>query len=200
MAHFFRNVGHRDYFKCSICSSIMLHPKYYLSPEEERARYEKHNNNPEDIGYQRFVAPIVTAIKERFAPGDMGLDFGAGTVPVITKLLHDAGYSVQVYDPYFHNNLGVLQARYDYIACCEVVEHFHHPVKDFELLRSLLQRDGVLYCKTDIYMEEIDFAKWYYKNDPTHVFFYHEDAFRWIQQNLGFSKLTIQGRLISFML
>lgn len=34
---------------------------------------------------------------------------------------------------------------------------------------------------TDLYKSDIDFPKWYYKNDPTHVFFYSDEAFKWIQ-------------------
>jgi hypothetical protein len=55
---------------------------------------------------------------------------------------------------------------------------------------------GKLYCKTDIYKDEIDFKSWYYKDDPTHVFFYHEEAFKWIVKNLGFKNYKIKERVI----
>lgn len=35
---------------------------------------------------------------------------------------------------------------------------------------------------TNMYSPEIDFNAWYYKNDKTHVFFYSDEAFNWIQQ------------------
>lgn len=42
-------------------------------------RYQKHNNDIEDDGYQKFVAPITTAIMKDFTQNHKGLDFGAGT-------------------------------------------------------------------------------------------------------------------------
>ena len=78
------------------------------------------------------------------------------------------------------------------------MEHFYHPKKEFELLSSLLQPKGKLYCMTDLWDKSIDFHKWYYKNDQTHVFIYHEETIRWIQKEIGFSKVTISERLITF--
>ncbi len=188
----------KKYFKCTFCSSVFLDPGNYPSRKVEKKRYEEHNNDVEDPGYQKFVTPIVNEITQRFYENHAGLDFGAGPGPVITKLLQDQGYNVELYDPFFWNNPGVLKSKYDYIACCEVIEHFHCPQKEFKLLRSLLKPGGVLFCMTQIYSEEIDFSSWYYKNDPTHVFFYHENALKWIQENFNFSRLVIGDRLIQF--
>jgi hypothetical protein len=188
----------KKYHKCSTCSSVLLDPEDFLSKENEKLRYEEHNNDVTDIGYQKFVAPVVTAIQNKFTTEHTGLDFGAGTGPVVTKLLRDNGFNIQLYDPFFWNNPAVLQNRYDYIACCEVIEHFHNPAKEFGLLRSLLQPNGSLYCMTEIYTEEIEFKQWYYKRDPTHVFFYHSKAFTWIGSHFNFSTVSIQDRLVHF--
>ena len=51
---------------------------------------------------------------------------------------------------------------------------------------------------TDIYDESIEFSKWYYKNDPTHLFFYHKKTFEWIEKEFNFSNVTIKHRLITF--
>jgi citrate lyase synthetase len=51
---------------------------------------------------------------------------------------------------------------------------------------------------TDLYDESIDFAKWYYKNDVTHVFFYTKETFVWIQKEFGFRDLKIEKRLITY--
>jgi 2-polyprenyl-3-methyl-5-hydroxy-6-metoxy-1,4-benzoquinol methylase len=176
----------------------MLHPKHFLSPREEKARYETHNNCPDDMRYQQFVSPIVESIMKAFEPTAKGLDFGAGTGPVITKMLTDAGYSMELYDPFFHDNPEALELKYDFIVCCEVIEHFHHPFKEFTLLRSLLKPKGILYCKTELISENLVFENWYYKNDPTHVFFYHNETLRWIRKNLLFTGLQVEGRVIEF--
>ena len=166
--------------------------------ETEKLRYEEHINDVENEGYRKFVSPITSAILNDFLPTDKGLDFGAGTGPVISKILNDNNFSIVQYDPFFHNYPNLLNAKYNYIACCEVMEHFYHPKKEFKLLQNLLQPNGKIYCMTDLYDESIDFHKWYYKNDQTHVFIYHKNSINWIQKKIGFSDVTIDGRLITF--
>ena len=46
---------------------------------------------------------------------------------------------------------------------------------------------------TDLYDESIGFHKWYYKNDPTHVFIYQKKTIEWIKNNIGFSDVKIEG-------
>ena len=186
------------YFQCSNCSGIFMCKNLRPDSESEKLRYEEHINDVEDKGYQKFVSPITSAILKEFSPADKGLDFGAGTGPVISKMLNDNNFSIVQYDPFFHNYPNLLNTKYNYIACCEVMEHFYHPKKEFKLLRNLLQPNGKLYCMTDLYDESIDFHKWYYKNDQTHVFIYHKNSIHWIQKKIGFSDVTINGRLITF--
>jgi SAM-dependent methyltransferase len=158
-----------------------------------------HNNNVDDVRYQQFVSPVTSAVMNDYSPKHKGLDFGAGTGPVISKVLTDNQFNIKAYDPFFHNHPQLLDETYDFIACCEVIEHFYTPCKEFSLLKSLLKPNGRLYCMTDIYNENIDFHGWYYKNDPTHVFFYQQQSFRYIKDKFGFSDVTIDGRLITFI-
>jgi len=126
----------------------------------------------------------------------LGLDFGSGTGPVISKLLSDWGYEINQFDPFFDNNLEALKPTYDYVACCEVIEHFHAPAGEFRLLHSLLKPGGRLYCMTHLYSESITFDNWYYMRDPTHAFIYQAETLTWIKENVPFSELEIEGRLI----
>ncbi len=188
----------RLYYQCKNCSGIYVDENLRLNSNDEKARYEEHNNDVENKGYQNFVSPITNAILSKYTKDDKGLDFGAGTGPVISKILTDHGYSIKQYDPFFHNYPELLESKYKYIACCEVIEHLLNPKKEFIILNNALQLGGILYCMTDIYDESIDFHKWYYKNDDTHVFFYHRNTIEWIKSEIGFSKVTIEDRLISF--
>lgn len=192
------NEPERKYYQCRQCAGVFLDPAAYLSKEDERERYLQHNNDVNDPGYQKFVEPIILGVTEKFRPEHKGLDFGAGTGPVIAKLLGQKGYSIKLYDPFFWNNSQNLKDRYDFIVCCEVIEHFQHPAGEFKLLKSLLKPRGVLFCMTDFYKEKLDFKSWYYKDDPTHVFFYHLNTLFWVRSNFGFSTLECKERLARF--
>lgn len=188
-----------SFFKCNCCGAIVRDKKSFMTVAEEKARYQEHNNDVNDLRYQKFVSPITNAVqKDYLSENVLGLDFGAGTGPVITKVLTDKGYKLNLYDPFFIPDISVLKKTYDFIVCCEVIEHFHHPKKEFQLLKGLLKPNGKLYCMTDVFSETKDFATWYYKNDPTHVIFYTEKSLQWIQKNMDFKSVTIEKRLIQF--
>ena len=194
----FRNIGDREYLKCISCHSIMLNPKDYISEESEKERYEEHNNDVYDKEYQNFASIIVESVLKDYDKKHKGLDFGSGTGPVITKLLRDEGYNIHLYDPFFANYKEKLKQTYDYIVCCEVIEHFHHPTLEFSRLKAMLNPGGSLYIKTSVYDEDIDFDLWYYKNDLTHVFFYHKIALEYIKKYHNFSEMTIIEDMIIY--
>ena len=188
----------KKYFKCENCQAISMDFKNFPTKEYEIKRYSEHNNDVNDVRYQNNVSPIDNEVLKDFTPKNNGLDFGCGTGPVITKLLRDKDYPITTYDPFFHNNLEALNKSYSFIVCCEVIEHFHNPLKEFKLLKSLLKPNGKLYCMTDLFSETINFKTWYYKDDHTHVIFYHKNTIRWLKEFLGFSKATVNNRLIIF--
>lgn len=196
-AVFYRN-DRNLYYQCSNCSGIFLDETLRLDKKAEMSRYEEHNNDIDDEKYQKFVSSISSAIMRDFTQKDVGLDFGAGPGPVISKVLKDNNFFIRQYDPFFHNHPELLDEKYDYIACCEVIEHFYDPAKGFRLLKKLLLHNSKLYCMTDIYDESIDFHNWYYKNDQTHVFIYHEKTIHWIKEKYEFSDVTIEGRLVTY--
>lgn len=189
----------QEFYHCKNCFGFFRPKHCYLSASEEKKRYELHNNDVNDERYQHFVSPITSAVLKECSPNDIGLDFGAGTGPVISKILTDNGYTISQYDPFFHNHPALLTKTYDYIVCCEVIEHFYDPHKEFGLLKRLLKPKGILYCMTHIYNPSIPFANWYYKKDPTHVFLYQKETFEWIKQRYDFSSISIDGRLIRFV-
>lgn len=187
-----------EYLQCLNCKAILLHENHYPSPKAEKSRYKKHENDVEDEGYISFVQPLVESITEDFSSTSNGLDFGCGTGPVAANELEKHGFHIELYDPFFKPKEELLQKKYDFIICCEVIEHFHEPASEFSLLKSLLKENGRLYCKTSLWDENIDFENWYYKNDLTHVIFYHRKSLEWIKDHFGFSKLDVSPGMIMF--
>jgi len=188
----------QQFYQCKSCEGIFLSREQLPAAEEEKQRYQQHNNEVDDKGYQKFVSPITNSVLHDFEANHLGLDFGAGTGPVITKMLKDHDFQIEVYDPFFHPHTELLDRKYDYIVCCEVIEHFHNPAKEFELLKNLLNKNGKLYFMTEIYNHSVDFEKWWYKNDFTHVFFYQKTTFEFIKEKFDFQKIEIDGNLIVF--
>ena len=184
------------YYRCLECDGIFVHREDLPKEDAEKERYELHDDDTQDVGYRKFVAPITSNILKDFSKENEGLDFGSGRSEIISVVLHEQGYNIQNYDPYFANNPQLLTQQYDYISSCEVIEHFYHPKKEFALLREMLREGGKLYLMTDIYDEKIDFASWYYKNDPTHVFIYTAQTFEYIKEAYDFKELAIEKRLI----
>jgi len=187
-----------EWLACPRCKGLFRPPSDYPAKNDERERYEEHDNDVHDERYQAFVSPIVKQVLTRHEPSEKGLDFGSGTAPVITHLLRQQGYSMVCYDPFFANLPELLERRYDYIVCCEVIEHFHDPGAEFARLKDLLGPGGHLYCMTMLHHDGIDFQNWHYRRDPTHVFIYREETIQWMADRFNFADVSIEGRLIVF--
>lgn len=189
-----------EFYKCSCCKAIFRPKEKLLDNEKEKQRYDSHTNDANDLGYQNFVKPITNSILNEFKSGDIGLDFGCGKDSPIVKILEENSYKIAKYDIFFYDDKKNLEQKYDYIACCEVIEHFYTPKKEFELLKSLLKDSGVLYLMTGIYSDEMDFSKWWYKNDLTHVFIYTKETLYWIKKEFGFKDIKIEKNFIRLSL
>jgi hypothetical protein len=199
----FDDKNDRAYYKCSKCLSISCSKISFLPEAEEKERYLHHENDIYNIEYQNFVSPITDAVLKSFNPKtDIGLDYGCGTGPVISYLLEKNGFEIIKYDPFFYPSQSYLQKTYNFIACCEVMEHFHNPKTEFDKLSKLLKPGGKLFCKTALISNDIstkEFSKWYYKNDPTHVFFYSFKGLEFIKETYQFRDLIITEKLITFI-
>ncbi len=190
----FRN---KDYYRCLNCRSVMMDAAFFLTPAEEKNRYDQHNNDVNDPRYRNFVQPIVDSVTNSFTREANGLDFGAGPGPVVAVLLREQRYQVALYDPYYWNQPELLQQSYDYIICSEVIEHFRFPRQEFSLLHSLLLPGGSLFCMTELFRDDIDFSHWSYNTDPTHYFFYHRQSLEYIN-NQYFNGMHVEGRVVRF--
>ncbi len=193
---FFKN-SNLLYYRCGACRGIFLSKDSHLSEDEEKKRYLEHNNDVNDPRYRKFAEPVVRYILKNFKPGKhKGLDFGAGAGPVASRMLEEEGFMMPLYDPFFHPEAENLRKKYDFIIASEVIEHFKKPADEFGLLSGILESPGSLVCRTHLYSAGTDFGSWYYKNDPTHVFFYSGETLEYVRKAFGFSKLETEERLV----
>ena len=184
------------FYKCSNCEGILLNKDHYLDFDTEKHRYDKHSDDIEDKGYQEFVKPLIDIVLENHTFSDKGLDYGCGKTAIVEQLLLRKQYNMIGYDPIYFPEENILKGKYNYITSCEVVEHFYNPAKEFQRLSELLLPTGKLYLKTYLFKEGIEFKNWWYKNDPTHVFFYSARTFEYIKEEFKFSNLQINDKYI----
>ncbi len=177
---FFHRDRRRAYDRCAICRLVFVPPVYHLSPEDEKAQYDRHQNLPDDPGYRRFLNRLARPLIARLAPGSSGLDFGSGPGPTLALMLREAGHAVALYDPYYAHRPALLTRRYDFITASEVVEHLHHPGRELDRLYHLLNPGGLLGIMTKRVIDRERFSGWHYINDPTHVSFFCRETFVWL--------------------
>ena len=192
---FYRD-SYREYLKCSNCDFVFVPKIYHLSEKDERARYDTHNNNPQDERYRNFLTQLLNPLQERIPKSACGLDFGSGPGPTLSLMLEEGGYSVDLYDKFYAKNDVVFDKQYDFITASEVVEHLRQPLDELSRLIDILKSNGVLAIMTQILTPQIDFEQWYYKNDPSHIGFFSEMALNYLVEKWQAELYVISERVV----
>lgn len=175
----------RYFHSCDNCGFVFLDPSFFLNIEDEKARYDLHENNISNQGYvemfEKFIAdavmPFKTSVKKI-------LDYGSGPGPVLAELLKHKGYEVSIYDPIYARN-DFEEESFDLITSTEVVEHFYEPFDEIKRMVSLLKPKAYLSIMTRFLPEKSKFKSWFYKDDPTHVSLYSLSSFEFLARELG---------------
>ncbi len=162
----------REYLRCNRCALVFVPPSFFLTEVEEKAEYDKHENDVNDTGYRKFLNRLAAPLISSLPAGAQGLDFGCGPGPALVHMLREAGFDVSAYDPFYAPSAELLTQRYDFITATEVVEHLHRPFAVWQQLWAMLRPGGVLGVMTKLVLSQQAFANWHYKNDLTHVCFY----------------------------
>ncbi|MDT8382443.1 MAG: class I SAM-dependent methyltransferase [Brevefilum sp.] len=171
----------RDYLRCPQCKLIFVSRDDLLSKKEEKARYDLHQNNPEDAGYHQFLNQFAQPLLKRIGPPPQhGLDFGSGPGPVLAMILEKKGFKMSLYDPYYSPDPAVLDNSYDFVTCTETIEHFYKPDKDWRLLLSLLKPGAWLGIMTQLVKDPQEFSGMHYIKDMTHVSFFSRHTFQYL--------------------
>ena len=190
--------SYREYLKCSKCDFVFVPKIYHLSEEDERARYDTHNNDPMDDRYRNFLSQLLSPLQERIPMNANGLDFGSGPGPTLSLMLEDFGHSVDLYDKFYAKNDVVFEKQYDFITASEVVEHLRQPMVELNRLMGLLKSNGILAIMTQILTPQVDFSQWYYKNDPSHIGFFSEKALNYLAIKWQSELYVLSERVVIF--
>lgn len=187
-----------NYYHCKSCSMVFMQRDALLKPSDESSRYLMHKNDVLNSGYEKFLRELINPVLDQITKKDFGLDYGSGPYPMLAQIVKSDGYQIDIYDPFFARDESKLSKKYDYITCCEVVEHFHYPLVEFKKLNSLLKEGGLLAIRTNIFYPDIDFESWFYKEDETHVVFYAPKTIEWICKKFHFDLIFFEENV--FML
>lgn len=182
----------RAYFRCGRCWLIFVPSAYFISSSAEKERYDLHRNDPADPGYREHLARLFRPLHEALVPGCSGLDFGSGPVPLLSRMFEEAGHRMALYDPFYAPAPAALEAVYDFICAAEVVEHLRDPGPELERLWTCLRPGGLLGVLTAFAVRPDAFARWHYKNDPTHIRFFDAGTMHWLAEHWG-AVLSLPG-------
>ncbi|WP_439134436.1 class I SAM-dependent methyltransferase [Pseudomaricurvus sp.] len=188
----------RDYYHCPKCLAVHVPAAFHLNSALEKAEYDKHENDPDDQSYRRFFSRFFDPLCERIAPEAEGLDFGCGPGPALVSMLEETGRGMEKYDLYYYPDKSVLQKQYDFVTATEVVEHLADPLKVLDTLWAMLKPGGVLGLMTKRVIDVEAFKTWHYKNDPTHIVFFHEATFDFIAERWA-CDLELIGNDVAFL-
>lgn len=180
------------YDVCQKCDFISKQESFHLSLEEEKGRYDEHKNDDENnIGYMNMFKNIIDLHVRPLKNVKSILDFGSGPYPMLKKILERDGYNVSIYDPFFYKDLAYQNNKYDLIITTEAIEHFVNPINEIEHLLSLLNDKGYLVIMTNFRtMETEDFTNWWYRRDPTHISFFNENTFKYLESRYNLVEIS----------
>lgn len=176
--------ANKSYLKCQNCEAVFLARENRLSFAVEKARYDLHENDPEDDAYKEFLFQLVRPFLKRLLNINSrnnlkGLDYGSGPNPTLSIMLNEHGLEVDNYDPIYGPKLQGDKI-YDFITCTEAAEHFYNPAYEFEKISSMLKPGGLFGLMTLFLTSSEDFRAWYYRRDPSHVIFYSAKTLNFI--------------------
>lgn len=196
--HFFAADKRRSYQQCAACQLVFVAPEQRLSAAAEKAEYDLHQNSPDEQGYRQFLSRLLAPLQARLAIADKGLDFGCGPGPTLSVMMLEAGWRMDLYDPFYHCDKTVFEHHYDFITATEVLEHVYQPRAELTTLWSMLKPGGSLAIMTKLLIDKQAFMTWHYKNDPTHVCFYSKPTFSFLARQWQ-AELDFVGNDVIFL-
>jgi len=189
IAEFFVQDKKRAFYSCEQCGLVFANPKSHLMPDLEKQRYGRSQKSSKQKPLSQFILPLLDQISQQQTGTLTGLNFGRLLDEHSRQSIADAGHIVNEYDPFFAADQSVLQQRYDFVCCYRFFDHLRHPHREWLLLNQLIKPGGWLAISTPLLTDKDHYAKWHYKNNPTHVSFYQHSTFEYLALNSDFELL-----------
>jgi SAM-dependent methyltransferase len=153
---------------------VFVPSEFWLSEDDERARYAHHDNSPAHEGYVKVLGQVGQVVEGLGVGQAHVLDFGSGDNAVLADILRQRGFDCEAYDPLYGKGQAALGSRYDVVVVCEVIEHLRDLRDEIKTLRDCLSPGGRVVVRTQCYLSVADVATWWYARDATHLNFFAE--------------------------
>jgi len=179
LSHNCQQVGsdkRRCFFRCDTCTLIFVPHAYHLTSQQERRRYDLHDNTESNEGYVRFLTQVADIVEDESSSHARILDFGCGREAVLSKILRHRGKRCDCYDPLYHHSITDTSVRYDVIVLCEVIEHCRDVQCTLHEIKRLLTDNATVLIRTQCYPPVDRLTTWWYAQDMTHVNFFSQQA------------------------
>ena len=174
-------------YKCNKCQYIFKDPKSFWTLDEQKNRYDLHQNYPDDFGYQEYFRSFIDFVDPNRDKIRNVLDFGSGESTLLANMLSKMGFKTISFDPIYHPSIQYQKQKYDLITSVEVFEHLHNPHEVFTQLISLLNSGGVLALRTEFAPQTMEeYFRWYYRLDPTHIGFFSLNSIEYLAKSHGY--------------
>lgn len=192
---FIDNKTNITYYHCHACEYIFKSPERYQDFSVQKERYNLHENDEEDAGYQAYFQRFLDFTLPLVGQPKTALDFGCGASSLLAKMLEKEGIRCDYYDPIYHPDTLSNKTKYALIVSTEVFEHLHQPREVFESLLERLEEGGYLALQTQFHSNDREeFKKWYYHQDPTHIVFFTAQTFRVLCKEYGCEFVSDNGK------
>lgn len=168
----------RAFYICGNCELISVPKRYWLSVDDERKRYDLHDNSISNAGYVKFLSQMAGEVQKFSGNKTKVFDFGSGREAALCRLLSKKNINCCAYDPLFDRPLLDSASCFDIIVLCEVIEHLRDIKGELEFIDKHLVNGGKVILRTQIYGELSKFGGWWYGQDVTHINFFNEKSLR----------------------
>ncbi|MCH1925901.1 class I SAM-dependent methyltransferase [Shewanella sp. C32] len=186
----------RSFFLCDCCGLVFADPNSVLPPPIQRQRYGRAQKHSKQQQLEAFIDVLMTQLTSLGSQPLEGLNFGRVLSATALARVAEAGYQIRQFDPFFAPERQWLHQPYDFICSYRVFEHFHTPAREWQLLNQLLKPGAWLAISTPLLRSVDAFAKWHFKNNPTHVSFYQPRTFAYLAEISGLSLLFAEGDFV----
>lgn len=187
----------REFLHCQHCDLVFVPASQHLQASDEKREYDLHQNLDNDTGYLKFLDRARAPLLKALSPPAVGLDYGSGPNPVLANWLQKDGYEMQYFDPFYAPTpVTPPDTGFDFIISTEAIEHFHVPHKEWSKWMEWLAPNGIIIIMTKRWIDQQRFSQWHYKNDLTHVCFFHVNTFQYLADQHGLQLSVVSNDVV----